>query len=132
MQFNIYTPLFPGGPINAMARCCSISEKSAYEILRESSSIENAIEKAIQRGKLPPSILGKLKLLYEYVRAHNIAIESETNSVNETLKEIETDIRIKKEKLIDKIFERLLSSAKANYYKQIGSPDEMIKNMRKK
>ena len=112
---SIYTPSFPGGPINAMARCCSISEKTAYEILRKSSSIETAIEKAIESGKIPSSILSKLKLLYEYVRGNNIAIESEVNSINEVLTDIEAEFSADKSRLISKVFGLLISDATNNH-----------------
>jgi hypothetical protein len=72
-----YAPAFPGGSVRAMDRCCKISEKKAFEILRESPSIREALALAILTGTLPPELQARVSRLVLFAIDNNIAIEQE-------------------------------------------------------
>lgn len=72
-----YAPAFPGGTVRAMGRCCAIPEKRAFEIMRESSSIREALALAISTGTLPPELLARVSRLLLFAIDNNIAVEQE-------------------------------------------------------
>ena len=65
---------YPGGLPHLFARCCGIHNDRAYDILRKSSSIENAVERAIVEGTLPPVLKEKLINALKEVSRYNIAV----------------------------------------------------------
>ena len=77
-----YAPSLAGGTTNAMAKCCNIAEEKAFEIIRNSSSIQEILEVAIKTGIKPPSMLERLKALFEFTKRYNKSIELEIVSID--------------------------------------------------
>ena len=96
-RISIYTPSVPGGTAIAMAKCCNISEKKAFEIIRKSSSLSQALEMAIRTGALPPSLLERLKALYNFTKRNNKAVEFEIGNIDSYIKN-KTELANKKNK----------------------------------
>jgi hypothetical protein len=77
---------YPGGTLHLVSRCCNIPESTAWELLRKSSSIEEALHKAVEIGDLPPEKAERIAQLLREGLNFDAAISAEID--NPKLREV--------------------------------------------